>query len=472
MVTQVREQLIDSIRLRLRADVPVGIYLSGGVDSSAVAGITKHLIDTEGVQMGSLETKKRMVCFCISFDESSGFDESGRSNHYSHCGISKLIRLLGLTVRIDIAKRTAAFLDVELFTTHMDETQMARNFEESIWHNEQTSWDLNTVGKYVLSELPRQHGFKVILTGEGADEVFAGYSYFTPDFLLQPDESMPNRLLNSDTMLLERLQQSLDTDFTKMQTQAFGFTEESVSPEIERCLCATKTLSRLEMVMGYNRNLFLPDLRQRVSLNTRLQSSLESWSPHVKEKMRNSWHPLHTALYCWNKSHLANWILSVLGDRTEMAHSIEARPPFLDHKLAELVGSIPPSVKIHYGSLIEDFNLKDHTDQPDRRFFEKWILRQAAKPFITPELFQRRKHPYSAPVKWPLDGPLHRLFLGLVTKENIDAIGFLHWESCKLYLSQAFGDDADPSAFKQVLVIGGLVCLSKQFKVKAADILA
>jgi asparagine synthase (glutamine-hydrolysing) len=75
MVLAVREKIVDSIRVRLRADVPVGIYLSGGLDSSAVAGIVKHLVEEEGATMGNID---RIACFCVAFDRNSGFDESRR----------------------------------------------------------------------------------------------------------------------------------------------------------------------------------------------------------------------------------------------------------------------------------------------------------------------------------------------------------------------------------------------------------
>ena len=71
--------MLDAVRLRLRADVPVGIYLSGGIDSSVLAGMASHLVQKQGEQMGSQDAKKRICCFSIAFDEESGFDESGTS---------------------------------------------------------------------------------------------------------------------------------------------------------------------------------------------------------------------------------------------------------------------------------------------------------------------------------------------------------------------------------------------------------
>jgi asparagine synthase (glutamine-hydrolysing) len=69
--------LLDSVRVRLQADVPVGVFLSGGIDSSVIAGMVAHLVKTEGVQLGSNEGMRGIHCYTVGFDEDSGFDESG-----------------------------------------------------------------------------------------------------------------------------------------------------------------------------------------------------------------------------------------------------------------------------------------------------------------------------------------------------------------------------------------------------------
>lgn len=81
MVLGVRERLLEAVRLRLRADVPVGIYLSGGLDSSAIAGIVAHLIKEGKTSLGSDASRdlSRMKCFSVAFDKDSGVDESGKS---------------------------------------------------------------------------------------------------------------------------------------------------------------------------------------------------------------------------------------------------------------------------------------------------------------------------------------------------------------------------------------------------------
>jgi asparagine synthase (glutamine-hydrolysing) len=77
MIEQVRTRLLESVRLRLRADVPVGIYLSGGLDSSVIAGMVTHLVKERGARIGNSKETERVSCFSIAFDEESGFDESG-----------------------------------------------------------------------------------------------------------------------------------------------------------------------------------------------------------------------------------------------------------------------------------------------------------------------------------------------------------------------------------------------------------
>lgn len=106
---------------------------------------------------------------------------------------------------------------------------------------------------------------------------------------------------------------------------------------------------------------------------------IENIDVRIRSLMRTKWHPLHSAQYVWNKTALPNMLLTNLSDRTEMSHSVEGRVPFLDHHLMEYVNGLPPSMKIRY-------------DPETGLLTEKWILRQAARPFITEELYARKKH--------------------------------------------------------------------------------
>ncbi|RYP88513.1 hypothetical protein DL769_000280 [Monosporascus sp. CRB-8-3] len=451
MINEVREKVIEAVRLRLRADVPVGIYLSGGLDSSALAGIAKYLVEEKGIKIGSQDLKQKLACFCIQFDKDSGSDES------------------------DIAERTAKFLGMEMHIKNMNEDELARHFEDCVWHNEQFMSDLNTVGKHALSELPRNQGFKVILSGEGADEVFAGYPWFIPEFLGEPDQSSPELPLQQDEPLRQRLREKAIGDIIATFHKAGAIPNRlEVDPELKEQLNGIS--GPLVFATGVTqRDFYLPVWQNKYSASDTLRKTIDAWSAPARENIKHNWHILHSAMYAWAKCQLPNFILTALGDRSEMAHSIEARPPFLDNHLAELMGGIPPSLKMYYGPDAKGLDSGNSTwwskdqDQAGAKIWEKWVLREAVKPFITEELYLRRKHPFSAPVKWPKGGPLHQLFTRLLTRENIEALGFIQWSAVQKSLKIAFGENSDPGAWRSCLVVGGLVVLSQRFGVAPAS---
>lgn len=174
----------------------------------------------------------------------------------------------------------------------------------------------------------------------------------------------------------------------------------------------------------------------------------------ARSLMASSWHPVHTAEYLWTKGYLGNAILTSLADRVEMAHSLEARPPFLDHHLTEYVNKLPPSVKMRY-------------DPETRKCTEKWVLREAGKPFITQELYERKKHPFSAPPLWPAGGPLHKLMARLVSRENIEQLGYIEWSVVKDEVRKAF-EERDASSFRMTILLAQYVVLGQKFRVKQA----
>ncbi|KAK1976469.1 asparagine synthase [Colletotrichum cereale] len=447
MIQEVRRRMVEAVRLRLRADVPVGIYLSGGIDSSVVAGIVTKLVREEGVMLGNQDATKRISCFSIQFPEGSGFNEA------------------------DIAERTANWLGVQILKQDMNEEALAKNFEDCVYHLEHHHFDLNFVGKFCLSALPRQHGVPVVLTGEGADETFAGYPFLLEDFLLEPDYAWPTSLLaKNDSMRLGMRKEMVD-DVKKMFDTVGMFDHPwedtpASSPHIEIAHNALKCQP--------NWNLYAPWVRETYGKPDMREVIAQTMSPEVLENMKEKWHPLHSSLYIYTRGTLANFVLTSLGDRVEMAHSTEARTPFLDHHLVEYVNHLPPSLKVAFNQAEDQADgtgssmwWKD-TSSARQALIEKWILREAGKPFITQELYERRKHPYTAPLKWPRGGPLHQLFTNLVTESSVNDLGFVDWNDVKVWLERAFGNNADLKAFRNVVVIGCWVVLSQRFGVEKA----
>ncbi|UQC77634.1 asparagine synthetase [Colletotrichum lupini] len=461
MVDGVRERLVDAVRLRLQADVPVGIYLSGGLDSSIVAGITTQLVRERGVKLGNQDIKDRITCFSISFASDSQYNE------------------------YDIAERTEEWLDLNTVKKVMDEEELAKRFADFVYHTEHHHFGMNSVGKYALSELPRQQGIPIVLTGEGADEHFAGYLFLVSDFLREPDDALPLTELTKDTELREALNESAAAQLRSMY-KGMGMFDHSRTEEST----AFDSLAGLNVFMvqwrGFpSSDVFAPWVREKQNTLSVYEAILNSIPSDAQEKIRTRWHSLHSALYVFLKTSMANMVLTCLGDRSEMAYSIEARLPFLDHELAEYVNGLPPSVKMSY-SKPED-SIGTNNDEKEKRkkvaprsFFwenmaavrdriiDKKVLREAGRPFITDEIYHRKKHPYSSPWKWPVGGPVQRMFRGLLTKEAVECLGFVDFGSISRCLETAFGGSGDPAAFRKILVVGAWVVLSQKFGVKPA----
>ena len=356
----------------------------------------------------------------------------------------------------------------------MHEQDLAECFADSVWHCEHHNLDLNSVGKFGLSTIPRQQGFKVVLTGEGADEHFAGYPFFPSDFLREPDLAMPNVLLNRDADLRDALQKTAQSELAE-QAVKMGM----ISHGWEDCEAFSAVN---EVRMPASANMWHPtidSLAEWVQANwigtDSRMTPVNALSAEARENIRTKWHPLHSSEYIWSKTALTNVLLTCLGDRTEMAHSIEARPPFLDHIVSEYVNQIPPSLKLAYtptkGKEERDQGpWWENHDAHGNHFSEKWILREVAKPFITQELYERKKHPYTAPLKWRKGGPLHSLFQTMCTREAIEDLGFVDYDVFEKAFDQGFGDDANAGMFRFVLCVASWVTLGKRFGIKKANV--
>ncbi|KLJ12401.1 asparagine synthase (glutamine-hydrolyzing) [Blastomyces silverae] len=450
MVIGVRERLVEAVRLRLRADVPVGIYLSGGIDSAALAGIVTQLARKEHIKIGN-QAATRVACFSVQFPEDSGYDESG------------------------IADRTAKWLGLETIKKLVDEATLADSFTDAVYHCEHHNIDLNFVAKFALSTLPQENGIKVVMTGEGADEHFAGYAYFPHDLVLEPDLSQPNTPLSSDEFRKQLLKKVVDETSNISRNLGEDKNRKNGDPRF----LADANGSLMPIILSWltqpSTEMFASWIHDSNQEYDFYKALMMSHSCEVRAKMRSTWHPLHTSLYMWNNSALPNYVLSDLGDRVEMAHSVEGRPPFLDHHLTDYVSSLPPSVKIAYtaqqtpADTQQDGAIWKHAGSALQSLTEKWIMREAVRPYITDEMYRRRKNPFVAPLKWPEKGALHRMFEKLLTRDAVENLGFVDYNVVERGLGRAFGDNADVLAFRTLMCVGSWVALSQTFGVKKAE---
>ncbi|KAF1732462.1 hypothetical protein CRV24_006350 [Beauveria bassiana] len=334
----------------------------------------------------------------------------------------------------------------------MDEQKLADDVKDSVYHTENHIFDLNTTAKSALSCLPREHGIRSVLSGEGSDEQFARYSYFTADFLQEADHSVAGSVL-ADDGLRRALQSCVISEMTDIvKPQGLEMRPQDAGLDLK----SDMTLPAVLSLFPQGRIFADWVLAARGSVpGSRLRSFFA-----VKDKMER-WHSLHRSLYIWTKTLLPNTILTGLGDRSEMRNSIEGRPPFLDHHLAEHVNALPPSVKMRYSpdesqSFVQG-NADDYwwkgSGSGLRSVTEKWILREA-----TQEGHVSRAHPMGQ------GGPLHLMFRRILTEESVRELGFVHWPFVQDALECGFGEEADGACFRTVVYAASWVTISDRFK--------
>jgi asparagine synthase (glutamine-hydrolysing) len=209
--------------------------------------------------------------------------------------------------------------------------------------------------------------------------VFAGYPVFRSDFLREPDKSFQYMHESDRNRLLSRSEAEIIAYYESIGAQ---MPSSSDSPP-RRMLNSISTPS--SMSAFHPVELFTPWTTEAFGQANPEQTIANDVDGRIRTLIKEKWHPMHAALYVWTKGHLANIFLSCLGDRTEMAHSLEARTPFLDHDFTEYVNGLPPSVKLRW---ISSAGLGD----AEGEWKEKYILKEAAKPFITEEIYARQKH--------------------------------------------------------------------------------
>ena len=332
-VSTVRSHLLESVKLRLGADVPVSVYLSGGIDSSVLAGMAQ--------QVSSYAPK----CYTVSFQDAN-YDE------------------------LAFARETAQQFHLPLQVVSVSDNDLAEHFSEAIYRSESLIENPAPIAKFLLSREVHRNGDRVVLTGEGSDEIFGGYPHFRQDVYLHNREGQdPAELKDFQEELTKAnalFSGGLMGDFVASGQKDFdtllGFT-----PMIYKTISSTS-----ERVLGLFDEFSLV-AKKKDSLAKMFLSSFE-----INSQMAGR-DPLNISMYLWSKSFLINRLLRAYGDGMEMSHSVEGRVPFLDHKLVEFVKTLPTHFK-------------------SRGLTDKYILREAAKPFISESIYRRQKHPFSAPV--------------------------------------------------------------------------
>jgi asparagine synthase (glutamine-hydrolysing) len=305
---QLEELLFRSIKLRLQSDVPVGFYLSGGLDSSLIAAA-----------IGKVSNGNRRHSFSVGFTDKAICER-------------------------EFQRQVARQVNSAHHEIMFDESEVIDRLSSMIFHCECPVKETYNTCSMALSEAARRAGIKVVLTGEGADEWFAGYVGYRFDSLRARQTKKANAELNGEGAMREQVWGDknivYEVNLTSLQQQNTELYSHQVNDRFQQFHCLNNELVRKDRLIGR--------------------------------------HIIHQRSYLDFKLRLTDHLLSDHGDRMALANSVEARYPFLDKDLVEFAKTIPPDLKL-------------------RGFTEKYILKRIAERFIPKNVVDREKFGFRAP---------------------------------------------------------------------------
>ncbi len=331
--------LDDAAGTHIIGDVPIGAYLSGGIDSAA----TTHLLNTHTPTTAT----DKVQSYTIRFSNPANDESALAKNIADHLGVPNE------TILLDDA-REAGFL---------------AEFQQCLYHLEQPQRMALDVPHFMLSGLVQRNGQKVVFTGDGADEILGGYDCYRQDAMRIWGNQQKNSRQRRRYYLNEYRQNFADAHVRFLFEQHRPKKQRAV---IRRFGCYPAWHDFWQILDDISAPLF----------SDALQTEDDAAMDALSENMRNNiegLHPLNQSLYIETKTRLPGWILWK-SDRLSMAHSVEARVPFMDHPLVELAARVPPGLKL---------NGMD----------EKYILRKVMMPHLPEHPSRFKKRAFYTPIR-------------------------------------------------------------------------
>ncbi|HXX74401.1 MAG TPA: asparagine synthase (glutamine-hydrolyzing) [Nitrospiraceae bacterium] len=360
-----RELLVDSVRIHLRSDVPVGVFLSGGLDSSTVTALTR------------LFNRNELKSFSLAFDMGAPYDE-----------------------RV-YARAVAQAFQTEHHEIILTPEKFENLIPRMVQQMEEPVSEASAISFYLIAELASKH-VKVVLSGEGADELFGGYDIYR---YMQILETMRSIVGPKPFYLLASL------------AKAWGM------PKVERYLAlgALPFEQRYSGVSMYGpmsweevyTNSFIETLSKNSPANTLVQC-------YERSRHRDS---LSRLLYLDLKTWLPDDIL-IKADKMTMAHSVELRVPFLDHRVVEFAARVPSAEKSDWWE-------------------SKRILKRAMHGILPAKILRRKKMGFPTPLEYMFRGPLRGYVRDLLTDRQTQERGYFRKEYFQGLLARLDSNDAN-----------------------------
>jgi asparagine synthase (glutamine-hydrolysing) len=328
LADELRGLLADATRIRLRADVPVGAYLSGGLDSTALVA----LMCEGGVKPST---------FSLAFEDPNLDESEYQRAAATHFGVSHC------TIRVDAG-------------------HIRDGFVQAVWRAETPFLRCAPIPLMALSGLAHRSDCKVVMTGEGADEVFGGYDIFKEAkirrfWAARPDSKWRARLL-------QRLYPYLDITSARGQAYSEAFFGAGLGAAGDAFFAHAPRWKSTAQAKA----MFTDEMRAQ------LPADATASLAHVLPAGFGRWDAFNQSQYVEAKTLLAGYLLSTQGDRMLMANSVEGRFPYLDHRVVEFANALDPLLKMHVLN-------------------EKFLLKRALGAALPPAVLARKKQPYRSP---------------------------------------------------------------------------
>ncbi len=343
-IESVREALSRAVARQMVADVEVGAFLSGGLDSSAVVALARGHMDG-----------RKMRCFTLGY--------SGRD-----------AKSAGITLDLPYARKVAKALDVELSVAEVG-ADIVDRVPEMIFHLEEPMGDPAALGTFIIAELARERGLKVMLSGMGGDEVFAGYRRHAALML----EAYWQWLPRIARLGLRSASRSLRYRgaYTRRIRKAFEYADRSGE------------LRLMSYMFWMNPDLVNDTLTSHAVAQSEGESGIAAMREGLLRDCPRPSSRIDQALYLDQRHFLADHNL-IYTDKMAMATGVEVRVPFLDRDLVATAARIPSKFK-------------------QRRHVGKWVLKKAVEPYVPAEAIYRSKTGFGLPLRAWLVGPMREM---------------------------------------------------------------
>lgn len=364
-VQELGEILRESVRLRLRSDVPFGAFLSGGLDSSVIVALMSEALDSP------------VNTFSVGFAEAEGQDE------------------------LPYAQTVADQFGCTHRTLSIGSDDFLNHAETVLWHLDQPIADQATVATHLVAKLARQH-VKMVLTGEGGDELFAGYARYAGEQFHPWTVGLPAMVGG----MLRRFTRSM--------------------PGLRRAKIAIGALTQKDEATRFANwfPMFADDAKvQLLQSWDSVSPASEIFANYLNQTDAKS--PLDRMLYCDTKNWLVDYLL-LRGDKLTMANSLEARVPLLDHKLVEFAAGLPPQWKLNGKS-------------------RKHLLKQFARTVLPDSIIDRKKQGFPIPIERWLRKEARPMMRDLLAPATLHKRGLFNESFVSQLMSQHESGYADNS---------------------------